>query len=127
MRLALLIREGLVFKGKVLIQNMSHFKTVNEQARHNELQRLEVREKELFLQQQELQRYRNELQAQDSDEENTWKQEEQVDELSSDDEAEQAADRAEQAAEEERKRAYLMELAKSKHKKKTSGKFTMYR
>ena len=124
MRLALLIR-GLVFKGKVLVQNMSHFKTVNEQARHNELQRLEVREKELFLQQQELQRYRNELQAaQDSDEENTWKQEEQIE---SDDEAEQAADRAEQAAEEERKRAYLMELAKSKHKKKTSGKFTMYR
>ena len=122
MRLALLIR-GLVFKGKVLVQNMSHFKTVNEQARHNELQRLEVREKELFLQQQELQRYRNELQAQDSDEENTWKQEQ----IESDDEAEQAADRAEQAAEEERKRAYLMELAKSKHKKKTSGKFTMYR
>lgn len=112
---------------------MSHLHTIdknqqNEQARQNELQRLDIREKELQLQQRELQRYRHELRQMshhsgldsDEDEENSvlWGEEQ---------ERLREEELAEENEEKERERAYLKELAKSKRRFKMHAKSQRFR
>jgi len=114
---------------------MSHFlRTIDknqqvEQARQNELQRLDIREKELQLQQRELQRYRHELRQMshhseldsDEDEENSvlWGEEQER--------LREEEFQAEENEEKERERDYLKELAKSKHQFKMHAKSQKYR